>query len=171
VLLGVALAALAGGIVGVWLFRGDGDSAKKKAVAPSAVAVRWTDATPYDPPSDGGDGAEHDSEAANAIDKNPATYWTTESYQDFKATKPGVGIVLAAPRRVTPKRLTVVTDTPGFTAVIKAGSSPTGPFRQVSSSQVTSSTTTYALRGGGRYFLVWITDLSDHAHINEVRAR
>jgi hypothetical protein len=36
---------------------------------------------------------------------------------------------------------------------------------------VTSDTTTYRLNGGGRYFLVWITDLSRLAHVNEVRAR
>jgi serine/threonine-protein kinase len=171
-LAGVALAALAGALVGLFVFGGDSSGGSASGNPPSASApVHWQSATAYDPPSDGGDGREHDSDAPKAVDGNPSTFWTTETYQDFTATKKGVGIVLDAGKRTAPKTLTVTTDTPGFTAVIKAGSSSTGPFRQVSSSEVTSDTTTYRLNGGGRYFLVWITDLSRLAHVNEVRAR
>ena len=169
VLLGVALAALAGGIAGLLLFRDDGGPGSNNSSPPAAAKpVHWTQASSFDPE---GDGAEHDADAPKAIDGNPATYWTTESYRDFTGTKSGVGLVVGAARSVSPKTLTVTTDDPGFRAVIEAGSSPTGPFRKVSQSQVTSSTTTFALHGGGRYFVIWITDLSDHAHVNEVRAR
>jgi serine/threonine-protein kinase len=170
VLLGVALAALAGGLVGLLVFRDDNGSGSKKSSPPAAARqVHWTSASSFDPPP--GDGTEHESDSPKAIDGNPATYWTTESYRDFTGTKPGVGLVVGAAHSVSPKTLSVVTDDPGFRAVIKAGSSPTGPFRPVSESKVTSATTTYDLHGGGRYFLIWITDLSDHAHVNEVRAR
>ena len=66
---------------------------------PDAAAVKLRAVASYDPPSDGGDGAEHDSEVPQATDGNPATAWTTEHYQSF--SKPGVGIVLDAgsPRR------------------------------------------------------------------------
>jgi hypothetical protein len=168
VLLGVALAALAGGIAGLLLFRDDDGSNGTTSPPAAAKPVRWTQASSYDPD---GDGTEHESDAPDAIDGNGSTYWTTESYRDFTGTKPGVGLVVGAARPVKPATLTLTTDDPGFRAVIEAGSSSSGPFRPVSQSKVTSSTTTYALRGGGRYYLIWITDLSDHAHVNEVRAR
>ena len=74
-----------------------------------------------------GDGTEHDADAPNATDGNQSTFWTTEQYrsQDFSGLgKDGVGLVLDAPTAVALKKLTVTTDTPGFTAVVKAGSSP-----------------------------------------------
>ena len=44
-----------------------------------------------------GDGEEHSERVADATDGDPATYWTTETYQAF--SKPGVGLVLDAGRR------------------------------------------------------------------------
>jgi hypothetical protein len=70
--------------------------------------------------------------------------------------------------------MTILTDTPGFTAEIKAGDSSGGPFHTVSRSLTIGGTTgTFNLNGGGRYFLVWITNLGDNdqVRIDEVKAR
>ena len=135
-------------------------------------AVTLTASTGFDPPP--GDGAEHNSDAPNATDGNTATYWTTESYrsQDFGGLKDGVGLVLNAPGTVALKTLTVTTDTPGFTAVVKAGSSPESA-QPVSSEQTVAAKTTFDLDGTkASVYVLWITRLapSGVAHVNEVTA-
>ena len=100
----------------------------------------------YDPPSDGGDGHEHDGDVPKATDGDPATAWTTETYRSF--TKPGVGIVLDAGRAASPRQVVVLTDTPGYTAEIQAGDSATGPFHAVSSSQTVDGRATFAIKDG-----------------------
>jgi serine/threonine-protein kinase len=169
VLLGVGLAAVAGGLSGAILLQGTGDSGTGGAPPRPTGPVQFTTAAAYDP---FGDGQEHDEAARDAIDGNDATPWMTEHYRSF--TKQGVGLVVGANRAVSPKTMTIITDTPGFTAQIKAGDSPTGPFHTVSNSRTIASTTaTFSLNGGGRYFLVWITNLgeNDQVRIDEVKAR
>ena len=58
-----------------------------------------------------------------ATDRNPATYWTTEHYQSFTRRASGSSSMLG-PRRSS--KVTVQSDTPGFTAEIESGSSPLG---------------------------------------------
>jgi len=167
VLLGVALAALIGGLIGVFALRDD-DGGSGGGAKPSGP-VKFVNAAAFDPD---GDGQEHDEAVGKAIDGNPATFWMTEHYKSFD--KPGVGLVVEASRSVKPKTLTIATDTPGFTAQIKAGDSLTGPFHAVSASKtVTSTTAGFTLNGGGHDFLVWITDLGGHdqIRIQTVRAR
>jgi hypothetical protein len=135
-------------------------------------AVSLTGAGGYDPPP--GDGTEHDSDAPNATDGDPATFWTTEHYgsQDFGGIKKGVGLVLDAPRSVALKKLTVTTDTPGFTALVRAGDSPESAQAD-SSSQTVNGTTTFALNGrAGSVYVLWITQLAPDgvAHVNGVTA-
>jgi len=130
----------------------------------------------YDPTSDGGDGSEHNDSVADATDGKPSTFWTTDIYRSasFGGLKPGVGLVLDAGRAVALKSLTVVSDTPGFTATIQTGDSASGPFTADSSPQTVNRTTTLALRGTtARYYVVWLTSLppGNTAHINEIRAR
>ena len=72
-------------------------------------------------------------------------------------------------------RVTVVTDTPGFTAEIQAANNLGGPPQPVSDRRVVGHRTAFEIRPGApkRYYIVWITKLpSDHnyAHVNEVRA-
>jgi putative peptidoglycan lipid II flippase len=133
--------------------------------------VHFTTAAAYDPD---GDGQEHDQDVNNAIDSNPDTAWETEQYHDLQLNKAGVGLVVGADSAVSPKTMTVSTSTPGFTAEIKAGDSSGGPFHRVSSSQtVNGSPATFNLTGGGRYFLLWITDLGEQrqVQIQEITAR
>ena len=140
---------------------------------PSGSAVPLRGVGDYDPQ---GNGAEHSDTAPLATDGNPSTSWMTEHYnsEDFGGLKDGVGLVLDANSSVRLASLTVTTPTPGFVAEIQAGDSPTGGFTPDSSSQtVTSSTTTFTLKGAtAQYYVVWITQLppGDHAEISEVKA-
>ena len=147
----------------------DGISKPKKL-----VAVKLTAAHSYDP--NGDDRQEHDSEVVNAVDGDPATFWLTSRYHypEGGLGKPGVGFVVRAAGTGGLRRLTLVTDTPGFTAQIQASSSPTGGFKAVSGSKVVGSSTTFKLDSNdGPYYLVWITRLGSDdssAHVNEVKA-
>jgi predicted Ser/Thr protein kinase len=128
----------------------------------------------YDPYAS--DHSEHPKEVSKAADRNPATYWTTEQYRDAPSLgKPGVGVVLDAYGPAQLSRVTVVTDTPGFTAQIQAANNLGGPPQPVSDRRVVGHRTAFEIRPGApkRYYIVWITKLPpDHnyAHVNEVRA-
>jgi len=159
-LLGLLLLAVAVG--GILLAIRDDDS---PGGAANGAPVRLRGLASYDPD---GDNEEHSERVGDATDGDPATYWTTESYRAF--SKPGAGLVLEADG--TPAALTLTTDTPGFTAEIRAGASPDGPFGTVvGASKTTSETTAWELEeSDARYFAVWITDLDRVAHVNEVKA-
>jgi hypothetical protein len=146
----------------------DGSSNGGSGGAPGQ-SIRLNGVRAYDP--EGGDG-EHDDEAPLATDGNESTYWPTETYNDFSQTKSGVGVLLDAGKTVEPEAITVTTDTPGFTAEIRAGDSPEGPFDAVSSElPVPGRLQRFQLRdASARYFVVWITALTSSAHVNEVRA-
>ncbi len=123
----------------------------------------------YDP---FGDQHEHDGDARLATDRDQTTFWTTEHYQSF--TKDGVGLVLDAGSTRKLSQLTVQSDTPGFSAEIEAGSSPSGTFTPVSDSHTVGGSTVFTVRGqAARYYVVWITDLGPNAavHVNEVVAK
>jgi hypothetical protein len=175
VLLGVGLAALLGGLAGALLLHDNGGSSNSPpAAAAGSAAIHLTGLRGYDPPP--GDGAEHDEAAGRATDGNDSTYWLTETYgnPDFGNLKQGVGLLLDAGRSVKLSKVEVTTDSSGggFDALIKAGSSASGPFTAISDSQTVSGTTTFSLHGGeSQYYVVWITHLgpSHLAHINEVR--
>jgi len=117
-----------------------------------------------------GDRHEHDSAAPAATDGNPATYWYTETYA-AGLQKPGVGLLLDAGHPVRLQRLTLSSDTPGYTALVQAGPTQHGPFRAISAPTTVEHRTTFALHGHAeRYYLVWITKLDHVAHINDVQA-
>ncbi len=167
-LLLLALAVLGAIVGGAYLVKRSSDHKSGGAAHPRAVHLRAI--ATYDPPP--GDGHEHDETRARATDGNPNTFWTTEHY-DNGLQKPGVGLLLDAGGTRAPKTVTVTSDTPGFTAVIKAGSSSSAPFMQVSGARVVGRQTTFRIRGKpARFYLIWITDLGDLsvAHVNEVRA-
>ena len=151
--------------------RSSGGTTTTGTTSAGGGAVKLTAVKGYDPQ---GDHTEHDSDASKATDGDFSTFWTTESYQspEFSGLKDGVGLVLNAPESVTLKTLTVKTDTPGFSAVVKAGDSPASA--QVDSSEKTvSGTTTFDLNGtGGSVYVLWITRLApeNRAHVNEVTA-
>jgi len=139
-----------------------------------SAPVALTGSASYDP--FGSNHVEHPELVGRATDGNQATYWETENYRSSLSSlgKAGVGLVLDAGAPVAPSALMVTSATPGFTAVIQAGDSPTGPFRDVSSPQTVAASTTFDLHGPkARYYVVWITDLGPNSQVrvNEVSAR
>jgi tRNA A-37 threonylcarbamoyl transferase component Bud32 len=164
----VAVAAVAGGLVALGLLRDDGvpglDVGGGGGGGETAVTVQAV--SDFDP--EGGDG-EHPEEVPAATDGDAATYWTTETYSNF--SKSGVGIVLDARSPVSLTRLVITSDTPGFTAEIRAGDGERGPFDPVSEEQQVGRRATFDLETDGdrRFYLVWITDPNTRAHVNEAR--
>jgi eukaryotic-like serine/threonine-protein kinase len=170
-LLLLAAAVLVGGLVAAQMEReggifGSGDGGGSGS---ANASVRLTAASDYDPD---GDGQEHSSEVPLATDRSQSTAWSTESYESF--SKPGVGIVLSAPKPVALSQLEVLSDEPGFTAKIRASQLEAEGFVDVSAEKTVGARTEFPIDTGGkeyRYYLIWITDPNGRAHVNEVRAQ
>jgi hypothetical protein len=121
----------------------------------------------YDPD---GDRSENDSAAPLATDGILTTAWKSERYRRSFA-KSGVGLVLDAGRPVQATRVVVATETPGFSASVRVGSSPAGPFVSVSKEQSLKTRTRFVLTPrSGRYLMLWITSMPDDgaAAVNEI---
>jgi hypothetical protein len=170
----VALLLIGAAAVGAFalagLFESSGDD-DGRAAPGSPISVQGLRG--YDPFGD--NGAEHDEDARLAVDDDPGTYWTTETYR-AGLQKDGVGLLLDAGERVDPSRFFVTTETPGFKAEIRAGSAEDGPFEPISRNRTVNGTTAFRIEtDGAQYFVVWITELQPGeevaARINEVRAR
>jgi eukaryotic-like serine/threonine-protein kinase len=148
-------------------FATDGGQVGRGADSPPRIQLAGV--TSFDPQGD--DGQEHNEAVSRATDRNPGTYWPTQTYRSFD--KDGVGLVLDAGRDVSPESITVQTSTPGFTARIRAGNNPAGPFRDASPSQTVGDSTAFQLQDvEARYFVVWITALPGGvARITEVSAK
>jgi eukaryotic-like serine/threonine-protein kinase len=175
ILLLAGLAVLAGILAGVFAFTDSGGRLtkfvkKETGAAATAKAVPLSAVTAYDPD---GDQSEHDSNALNATDRDPGTYWNTEHYNGG-LNKDGVGLVLDAGGDQKLTQVVVRSETPGFTAVIESGSSTAGPFTRASGSRTVEMNTTFSLNAGpARYYVVWITNLGPNSSVelNEVTAR
>jgi serine/threonine-protein kinase len=149
---------------------GGGGSSGGSVALPTLRAV-----TAFDPFGTGVPG-EHNADAPQATDHNGGTFWETERYRDAPSLgKAGVGLVLDAGSDVQLHQLAFSTETPGFTAEIKAGDSQTGPFNDVvaGQQQVPGKATFTIATGKHRFYLIWITRLGasyNTARINEVSA-
>jgi eukaryotic-like serine/threonine-protein kinase len=160
----LVLAAGIAGVAAVATGRIDPGGNDTNVAAPTSVKLRAL--RDWDPL--GGD-REHPERVRDATDGDPATSWSTETYSNFD--KDGVGLVLDAGKRVALAGIVITSDEPGFTARIRAGNKPTGPFTDVSREQAVADRTTFEIDTNGkeyRYYLIWITDLTRRAHINEV---
>jgi eukaryotic-like serine/threonine-protein kinase len=147
-----------------------GQGSPGQGSAAGAVALRGV--TDYDPQ---GNGREHSATAVAATDGNSSTSWYTETYatRSFGGLKDGLGLVLDAGGPVALRSLTVVTETPGFRAVIRAGDSASGPFTDDSATETVGPTTSFTLAGAtARYYVLWITELPPgrSAKVGEVTA-
>jgi len=164
--------ALLGAVAAVVVLDG-GVSPLEPSEAEPAGPVELAGIASYDP--DGENRVEHPDEVGNATDGDPATYWPTESYRAPLSVlgKDGVGIVFDARKAVSLSEITVESETPGFTAEIRIGTSRGGPFdTKVSGPQEVGDRTTFEIDDAtSRYWLVWITELDSRARINEVTAR
>ena len=166
----LALLAIAAIVIGLIAAGGTNNGG-----APAASKrIEVTGLTSYDPFGDNKE--EHSAAAVNITDHDPATYWSTERYNDAPSLgKPGVGVVIDGGTLVELAQLVVVTDTPGFTAEIEATNTVGGTPAKVSDSKVVGKTTTFDISPNGpkRYYVIWITQLPpglNYAHVNEVRA-
>jgi serine/threonine-protein kinase len=164
----VGALAIAAVVIGLLTLRGGGQN------VPVGAPITMAGAGAYDPY---GDGTEHDADAPRATDRNPLTYWTTEDYNSGLegVKKAGVGLVLDATSVVQLSRITVVTDTPGFTAEIRATNIEGTPGQKVSDSRVVGRTTRFDISEPApkQFYVIWITKLAPDghfAHVNEVRA-
>ncbi len=174
-LLLAGLAVLAGVFAAVFAFTGQSPTKISDELGiggTKAKPVHLAGVTAYDPEGDNQE--EHNPEATFATDGNPVTYWKTESYNGAQLNNSGVGVVLGAGSARKVSKVTITTTTPGFKAEIQSGTSPTGPFQQVSHAMTISGTTTIPINSpAAQYYVIWITDLggNDSVHVNEVTAK
>jgi eukaryotic-like serine/threonine-protein kinase len=174
------LAVLAIAAVAVVLLAREGVNRSQRGTGPAKIAVpagneaislKRNAATDYDPM---GDGTEHAGEAPLAVDRQPGTVWTTESYNGGVLTKPsagedvpGVGLYVDAEPEVVANRLTVQTPTPGWRAEIYGAPAGRPPetldgWTELASGTVRREEQPFRFDTGGepyRYYLVWITEL------------
>jgi eukaryotic-like serine/threonine-protein kinase len=161
----VLVAAVAAIAVAIWL--GAGGS----SFLGGGGGIPLTAAGSYDPY--GNNKVESPQLVRYATDGRTSTFWATEKYRypDGGLGKPGVGLVLDAGSVVKAATITIVSDTPGYTAEIEAGDSEGGPFTADSSQQKAGPRQTFHLDGtSARYYLVWIVNrgTASAVHINEV---
>jgi serine/threonine-protein kinase len=189
-----AVAALVAAITGVFIVLGsvggssDGDTAIVAPVtpgptvpttsvpttttegpAPAALAVR--SAVPFDPPP-GGDGAENDDQAENAIDDHAATtWWETENYKSapsLASGKGGVGIYVELAKVGNVAAVQLQTPAPGFVATIYTTTRSVPPSSidgwRIASARRTVSRPRTVIRltapVRARFVLVWLTSLT-----------
>ncbi len=159
---------------------GTGRLEEQTPTGTKVVSVRRASAHAFDPL---GDGTEHSDAASRSVDRDEATAWSTESYQDGLegAGKTGVGLYIDAKPKVNAVALQIDTPEPGWKATIYAA--PPGPapdsfpegWTKVGGGTVSSKSKRFPLDTGGtayRYYLVWITKLApdaESAEISEIR--
>ncbi|MCY7302015.1 MAG: hypothetical protein LH654_03075 [Thermoleophilia bacterium] len=180
---GAALVVLLGGFAAIVFSGRPSDDASRETVPvtttasanaptptppkPKRVRIPVKGIGAYDPD---GDRAENDSAATLSTDGVFSTAWKSERYRR-SFTKTGVGLVLDAGQPVEATRVVVSTETPGYMADVRVGSSPTGPFVSISNEQSMRARTTFVLKPrSGRYVLLWITSMPEEgaAAVNEI---
>jgi putative peptidoglycan lipid II flippase len=131
-----------------------------------------------------GTGGEHSEEVRFAIDGNPGTSWTTETYTTDNLGKEGVGIYVDAGKPVAATDLEVRSDSRGWDMQVYGTAEDPPPDdiegwgNPIGETTVTEERTEIPLETAGklRYYLVWITspaaaedDDGFLVQINEIR--
>jgi serine/threonine-protein kinase len=168
----ITIAAIAA--IAIWLatraHHGNGQLAESpppgRRVHPLAqVSLCQTCAHGYNPL---GNPKDESPRAPLAIDNQPDTSWSTQTYYDGKLDKAGTGIYITTSPGTTARVLRIVTGTPGFAATIYASNAtpaaqwPSPSWTQVSTSTKMARQQSVSLTSGVkryRYWLVWITNL------------
>jgi eukaryotic-like serine/threonine-protein kinase len=173
------LLVLAGAAAAVAFVVFTGEEDKQEAEGGPAIAELQS-ADDFDPPP--GDGEEHSEEVRLAIDGNPTTGWSTETYTTDDLGKPGVGLYVDAGKPVRASALEVRSETSGWDAevygtaedpppdTLEDWGSPIGSLTAIDEREEVRLSATEPLR----YYLIWITSpASDDdgflVRINEVR--
>jgi hypothetical protein len=135
--------------------------------APALVALKLPLTASHDYDPFGGDG-EHHADIAKAIDHNPVTAWTTETYDSgIPQTKPGVGLYVDTGTPVAARKIDIISRQDAYKAQILAAPGPaappnisgwtpvsaTAPVDHIAHIPVDTNGKTY------RLYLVWITEL------------
>ncbi len=161
--------AVAGAVVAAVLLLGGGGTNGPEPAKAKPIHLSEGSAHDFDPTADGGDGVEHHDEVGLAVDGNPTTAWTTETYQvqDF-GTKPGVGLYVDAGHPVSAKEIRIRTPQSGWDATVYGANGSVVPqtldgWSEIGSATDVGSNETIPLHTGGaeyRFYLVWITKLA-----------
>ena len=173
----LVLAAAAGALIIAGVFsddekRGGGGGGGETQVAAGAE-VDIAEAADFDPPP--GDGEEHGEEEDLAIDGDPNTVWSTETYTAAPALedatgKPGVGLILDAGDPVNATNLVIDSPRQDWEGEIYAAA--TGPpddlagwgdpVATMTGEEAAASGVDLALPEDARYYLVWLTSLASY---------
>jgi eukaryotic-like serine/threonine-protein kinase len=156
----VAALVVAAVVLAPWERSGDEDRAAAPDPLRPASLVGSKDFDPF-----GGGTGEHPEEVANAIDDDPATAWSTETYTNGELGKEGVGLYVYASVPIGARRLEVLTSTPGFEAEIY------GTSNEIPTELTGWGEPIGRLRGDGErlratlpgrrysHYMIWITEL------------
>jgi hypothetical protein len=114
-----------------------------------------------------GDGTEDPGGVGLAVDDDPSTEWTTDTYHDnpqLGGLKPGVGLLLDLGRPKQVQTANLLLSAPGADLQIRAGDAPPRQATDlpVVASRTDAPTSTHlklATTVTARYWLVWITSL------------
>jgi hypothetical protein len=130
-----------------------------------------------------GDGEEHDEELSLAIDGNPGTGWSTETYDapttEDSVGKPGVGLVVVTSEPVGARTMRIRSEVEGWGMQVYASESgpPTslqGWGKPIGGEDDMQTDQTVELNPRtAKYYLIWITKLAStgdgySVQINEV---
>ena len=160
-----------------WLLSTEDDSGgggSERADTSNGTTLRISAAEDFDP---GGDDTEHATEVPLAWDGNPATGWTTETYQDpFDVLgKTGVGLVFDLGESADVGEVGLVATADMSVEVRVSDETPTGDetdFELVDEGEGIAAEETFEVDSSGRYWLIWITELpggTGTGEISEVR--
>ncbi len=137
--------------------------ASTTAAAADGVPVPVTGMTVFSP-----EGTPDDpSGAAAAMDGDPATAWSTDSYfQQFPALKKGVGLLATLPSPATLTKISITSSTPGTSVEIRTSPTETPTLDQtqlVGTAVLGDGVTEVPIRTdqAARYVLVWVTGLGN----------
>jgi eukaryotic-like serine/threonine-protein kinase len=183
IVLVLAAAAAAVAIVVATTLGGPED--KQEAEGGPAV-TELQGANDFDPLSIDGVNEEHPDEVQLAVDGNPGTAWSTETYETDNLGKDGVGLYVDAGKPVAAQRLEVRTDTPDWEMEVYGTAEDPPPDsieewgRPIGSASSVEERVEIPLDTTGklRYYLIWITSPAPNpdeedggflVHINEVR--
>ena len=185
----IGVLLLAGGVAAVLITqgidrtqRGTGEGTVKPPAGTRVVSVKRTSAQDFDPL---GDDDEHAGEAFRAVDKDPGTSWTTETYTGGtlagkRGDDDGVGLYIDAAPKVAATKIEIDTPKTGWQVEIHVapdGPAPNGAprqgseWKQVAGGTVKHKEQRFTLRTDGkqyRYYLIWITKLPPGAERVEI---
>jgi serine/threonine-protein kinase len=168
----IVLAALG---IALWLASRTHHTGQQTALAHvHPIALCSTCASAYNPYGYGGNTAQNNSTADQAIDGNP-NGWQTQQYYGGTLGKPGVGIYVTAQPGTLAEKVAIDTATPGWNVQIWVSNQTPDPtdwaasgWHLVGSAANVAAAQTIPLNTGSRadeYYLVWITSLPPNSKL------